>query len=70
MNINNFSYQGKEYQIDKVDELEPYLGNRRIQVTTKCHKKFQLTFKESVYQWVISELPIPKDQEPPNPEHA
>ncbi len=50
MIIDNFSYQGKEYQIDKVDELEPYLGNRRIQITTKCHKKFQLTFKESVYQ--------------------
>ena len=54
----SFTYQGKKYKVDQVTELESDSGNRRIQVTTKCHKKFELTFKESIFKWVISESPL------------
>jgi hypothetical protein len=58
MFLNSFTFQGQEYQIDQVDELEPVSGNRRIQITTKQNKKFELTFKESIFKWVISESPV------------
>ncbi len=58
VNLKAFTYKGKEYQIDKVTELESDLGNRRIQITTTCDKKFDLIFKESIFKWVISETPL------------
>ncbi len=58
MDLSSFTYQGKEYQVDKVTELDPEAGERCIQVITKCNKKFKLTFKESIYKWVITKATI------------
>ncbi len=55
MDLNSFTYLGKEYLVDKVAELEPEAGKKYIQITTKDNKKFKLTFKEPIFKWVISE---------------
>jgi len=53
MNSKSFTYQGKEYKIAKIAELEPYAGNRRLQITTKDKTQFTLNFNQSIYKWVI-----------------
>jgi|WetSurMetagenome_2_1015567.scaffolds.fasta_scaffold37897_4 hypothetical protein len=53
--ISSFTYQGTEYQIEKVIELEPENGNRCIKVTTKDNKQFKLVFNEAVFKWVVTE---------------
>jgi len=58
MDITSFTHNGKEYQIDKVIELDPENGNRCIQVVTKDNSKFKLTFNEYVFKWVTTELKI------------
>ncbi len=55
MEIESFTYQGKEYQVDKVVELETVAGKRYIQITTKDNKTFKLVFEESVFKWVLTE---------------
>jgi hypothetical protein len=55
MNSTSFTYQGKEYQVDKVAELEPEPGNKYIQIITTDNRQFKLTFKESVFKWVLTE---------------
>ena len=54
MNSNSFTYHGKEYQVDKVAELNPGTDNKYIQIVTKDNQRFKLTFKESVYRWVLT----------------
>jgi hypothetical protein len=56
MKPNMFIFQGIEYQIQKVVELEPEAGKRRIQVTTKDNRIFKLTFNECLFRWEIIEL--------------
>ncbi len=55
MEIESFTYQGKEYQVEKVIELEPEAGKKYIQITTKDKKTFKLRFEESVFRWVLTE---------------
>ena len=56
MDLTSFTYKGKEYQVDKVIDLDPEGDERCILVITTDSKKFKLTFKESIYKWVITEL--------------
>ncbi len=55
MNLKTFYYQGKEYQVYKVAELEPESGNRRIQITTTDKAVFSLTYNQSIFKWVVDE---------------
>ncbi len=56
MKLSSFNYKGTEYKIDKVIELEPENGNQRIKVITGDNKNFILTFNETIYRWVVTEL--------------
>ncbi len=53
--LEKFTFRGKEYQVDKVTELESEAGSRCIQVITKDNRKFKLSFNESIFKWVVTE---------------
>jgi hypothetical protein len=55
MKSTSFTFHGKEYQVEKVIELEPKAGKRHIHVITKDNKRFKLTFQESIFKWVVTE---------------
>ncbi len=55
MNLNSFTYQGKEYQVDKVAELNSGTDKQSIQIVTKDNRRYKLTFIESIYKWVLTE---------------
>ncbi len=55
MNSTSFTYHGKEYQIDKISELEPESGSKRIQITTKDKEVFNLIYQESIFRWVMAD---------------
>ncbi len=54
--LSSFNYKGTEYKIVKVIELEPENGNQRLKVVTEDNKHFILTFNETIYKWVVTEL--------------
>ncbi len=51
----SFTHQEKEYQVEKVIELEPVAGKKHIQIITKDNKAFNLRFEESIFRWVLTE---------------
>ncbi len=55
MDLYSFTYKGKEYQVDKVAELEPETNKRCIYIVTKDNKRFKLTFNETIFKWVLTE---------------
>jgi hypothetical protein len=55
VDLTSFVFHGKEYQVDKVVELEPEAGEKCLQVITKDNKVFKLTFNECLYRWVATE---------------
>jgi hypothetical protein len=55
MDTLSFNYNGKEYLIDKLTELQSQAGQEYIRIVTKDNRHFNLTFKESLYRWVVSE---------------
>ncbi len=55
MNSTSFTYHGIKYQIDKITEIEPESGKKRIQIITKDKEVFNLIYNESIFRWVIAE---------------
>ncbi len=65
VNKLSFKFEGKEYQVAKVSELSSDQGHRRLEVTTKDNKKFELVYKESIFRWVVSK-PLPVRRKKPS----
>ena len=55
MEPKSFVYQGKKYEIEKV-ELGSTPENKYFQIFTKDNKLFELRFNEAVFQWVLNEV--------------
>lgn len=55
LDIEVFTFNGKEYKIDKVIELKSESGDRCIQVVTTDKSQFKLTFNKSIYKWVVTD---------------
>jgi len=54
MDSTSFTYQGKEHKIAKIAELESESEHRRLQIITEEKEQFTLTFKPSIFKWVIA----------------
>ncbi len=53
MNKVSFTYNGREYQAQKIVELEPIFGERHIQITTQDNEIFELRYVPVLFRWVI-----------------
>ncbi len=55
MNQISFTHNGIKYQVKKITELETISGKRRILITTKDNKIFEISYVDSLFRWVITE---------------
>jgi len=52
----SFLWQGREYEVEKVEKSWQEPGERYFRVSTKDNRLFQLCYNEADKQWSIIEL--------------
>ncbi len=55
MKLEEFTYKGKKYQVDKVIKLDPEAGKKMVQIITRDGTQFKLAFNETIFKWQIIE---------------
>jgi hypothetical protein len=53
MNMQSFTYDGIEYQVEKVVKIDEANGESRFQLKTVDAKSFLMKYNKFVQQWVI-----------------